>query len=107
LPVLVGSLPLLAAWAEAEWMHIGFVSLAVPVSLWTLSRPPRDSLPKGAVILALIGCALLISGAIAAIDDALETLLTVVGGLSLAAAHLINWRRRAGPARRRRQIQRS
>jgi len=98
LPVLAGSLPLLAIWAEAEWMHMAFVVLAAPVSLWTLSRPPRESLPKTALILALTGCGLLISG-VAAIDDALETLLTVAGGLSLAAAHLINWRRRSGAGR--------
>ena len=46
LPVLTGFLPLMGAWAEAEWVHLGFVGLAVPVSIWTLSRPPRAALPK-------------------------------------------------------------
>lgn len=99
LPVLAGFLPLLGAWAEAEWVHLGFVVLAVPVSIWTLSRPPRDTLPKVAVVLAAVAFVFLISGAVGYPEEALETPLTVAGGLTLAAAHLINWRRRTrGPA---------
>jgi len=98
LPVLVGFLPLMGAWAEAEWVHLGFVGLAVPVSIWTLSRPPRDALPKVVAVLAAVAFMLLISGAVGYPDAALETPLTVAGGLTLAAAHLINWRRRpSGP----------
>lgn len=94
LPILVGFLPLVGAWAEAEWVHLGFVGLAVPVSIWTLSRPPRDTLPRVAVLLAVVAFVLLISGAVGYPDEALETPLTVAGGLALATAHLINWRRR-------------
>jgi len=97
LPVLVGFLPLLGAWAEADWVHLAFVSLAVPVSIWTLSRPPRDTLPGAAVVLAAIGIVLLICGALGYPRAALETPLTVAGGLALAAAHIINWRRRPPP----------
>lgn len=98
LPLLVGFLPLLGSWAEAEWVHLGFVGLAVPVSIWTLSRPPRDTLPKTAVVLAALAFIFLISGAVGYPDEALETPLTVAGGLALAGAHLINWRRRSREA---------
>lgn len=94
LPFLVGFLPLLGSWAEAEWVHAGFVGLAVPVSIWTLSRAPRDTLPKIVVVLAAVAFVFLIGGAAGYPDEALETPLTVAGGLALALAHLINWRRR-------------
>lgn len=97
LPVLVGFLPLLGAWAEAEWVHLAFVGLAVPVSIWTLSRPPRDTLPRVAVVLAAVAFVVLIGAATGYPGEALETPLTVAGGLALAAAHIINWRRRPPP----------
>lgn len=92
-PLLVGFLPLVGSWADAEWVHLGFVGLAVPVSIWTLTRAPRDTLPKAAVALATMAFVMLIGGAIGYPDEALETPLTVAGGLALAAAHLVNWRR--------------
>lgn len=97
LPVLVGVMPLVGAWAEAEWVHLALVSLAVPVSIWTLSRPPRDTLPWAAAVLAAIGFVCLIFGALGYPREALETPLTVAGGLALAAAHIFNWRRRPPP----------
>ncbi|MBX9460780.1 MAG: MerC domain-containing protein [Brevundimonas sp.] len=103
LPLAPGFLPLLGAWAGAEWVHWAFVATAAPVSLWTLGRR-QGKVSAATVGLAVVGVALLVAGAAGYPDHDLETSLTVIGGLSLAVAHLINWRRRAlhgAPARRR------
>jgi hypothetical protein len=93
LPLLAGLLPLAGAWAGAEWVHWLFAAVAAPVSLWTLVRPTDRA--AGVVVLALAGLTLLFAGAAGFPSHELETPLTVTGGLLLAAAHLINWRRRA------------
>ena len=93
LPLAAGFLPVLGAWAEAEWVHWAFVALAAPVSLWTLTRPQAKPLSPMTAGLAVIGLGLLVAGAAGYPDHDRETALTVVGGLALAAAHLINWRR--------------
>ena len=93
LPLLAGLLPLAGAWAEAEWIHWLFAAVAAPVSLWTLVRPTDRA--AGVVVLALAGLTLLFAGAAGFPAHDLETPLTVAGGLLLAAAHIINWRRRA------------
>lgn len=93
LPALGVSLPLLGVWAEAEWVHWSFIALAVPISLWALSRGGRHGRARR-IILAGVGLGLLVAGA-SEIGD--ETLMTVTGGLMLATAHLLNLRRHGGP----------
>lgn len=95
LPLAAGFLPLLGAWSEAEWVHWAIVALAAPVSLWTLTRPRMKPLSVVTVGLAAPGVALLIAGAAGYPDHDWETPLTVIGGLTLAVAHLINWRRQS------------
>jgi hypothetical protein len=95
LPLAAGFLPLLGAWTEAEWVHWGFVAVAAPISLWTLTRPQTKSLSAVILGLAVLGLGLLVAGAAGYPDHDWETALTVVGGLALATAHLINWRRQS------------
>lgn len=96
LPLAASVLPLLGAWAEAEWVHWGFVGLAAPVSFWTLMRAARThGLGTTTLSLAILGLALLIAGAAGYPDQDQETAVTVTGGLTLAAAHLLNWRRQS------------
>ena len=95
LPLAAGFLPLMGAWAEAEWVHGVFVATAAPVSLWTLTRQRGKGLSAATVALAIVGVALLVAGAAGYPDHELETTLTVVGGVALAGAHLINWRRQS------------
>lgn len=94
LPVLASLLPMLGAWAEAAWVHWAFVAAAAPVSLWALTRPHIAGPCRTALTLASAGVLLLIAGAVAGHNA--ETPLTVTGSLLLAAAHLLNWRRRGG-----------
>lgn len=92
LPLAASLLPLFGAWAEAEWVHWLFVSLAAPLSLWALtqSRP----LSRTAIVLAPVGLAFLVMGAAGVPSHQMETPMTVAGGLILAVAHLANRRGR-------------
>ena len=91
LPTLAVALPLFGALAEAEWVHWAFVALAVPISLWTLSRGPRHGRARR-LILATAGLGVMVAGVLGMGD---ETLMTVTGSLTLAAAHLLGLRRQA------------
>jgi hypothetical protein len=93
LPVLALALPLLGAWASAEWVHIVFVSLAAPIALialvdWSTFRPSSWRL----IGLAASGLGLMLAGALEIL--AWERPLTVAGALLVACAHVANWRRR-------------
>lgn len=94
LPVLASLLPMLGAWADAAWVHWAFAAVAAPVSLWALTRPHVAGPSRTALTLASAGVLLLIAGAAAGHNA--ETPLTVTGSFLLAAAHLLNWRRRGG-----------
>ncbi|MET1023759.1 MAG: MerC family mercury resistance protein [Pseudoxanthomonas sp.] len=95
LPVLAALLPVFGAWAQAEWVHLLFACIALPLAgtaLWRahLLRP----LPLPLVGLAGLGLAGLVFGAFGWPTHAWETPVTVTGSLLLAAAHVWNWRRR-------------
>lgn len=92
LPLAASLLPVLGAWAEAEWVHWLFALVAAPVSAWTLMRPAGRS--WRVVGLAALGLVLLFAGAAEFPSHELETPVTVAGSLFLAAAHILNWRRR-------------
>lgn len=91
LPVAAAFLPLLGAWSEAEWVHFAFLAAAIPVSATALARSGGwRKAPVAA--LAIAGLGLLTAGALGWPAETWETGLTVMGGLMLATAHLLNWR---------------
>lgn len=95
LPALALLLPVLGFWAQAEWVHVVFVTVAAPVAVLSfvdLSKRRPRSWRLAAV--AVLGLSLMIAGALEFPAPADERLLTVVGGLLLAGAHLANWRHR-------------
>ena len=92
LPALAVSLPFLGVFAEAEWVHVLFVALAVPVSAFALLGAARRR-SGGLILGALAGLGLLAAGAAGWPDHQYETLLTVSGGLFLATVHALNWQR--------------
>ncbi|TYT26554.1 MerC domain-containing protein [Luteimonas viscosa] len=99
LPVGAAMLPALAAAAEAEWLHLLFVAIALPLAMVALGRAHRRRpLPGALWLLAASGLAGLLAGAIGWPAHALETPSTIAGSLLLAAAHGWNWRRRPHPA---------
>lgn len=92
LPIFASLLPIAGAWAEAVWVHWLFVGIAAPVSLGTFLLPKKQA-PR-LIGLATLGLVLLVAGAAEFPTHESETMLSVMGGLLLAAAHLLNWRRR-------------
>ncbi|HDS1559178.1 MerC domain-containing protein [Stenotrophomonas maltophilia] len=95
LPLLAAALPLFGAWAQAEWVHLLFVAIALPLTgyaLWRADR--RHRLPVMAWTAAGLGLGLLLAGALELPSHAWETPLTVTGSLLLAATHIWNARRR-------------
>ncbi len=66
LPLLAAALPLFGTWAEAEWVHLLFVAIALPLTgyaLWRAER--RHPLPVLAWATAGGGLGLLLAGALA------------------------------------------
>jgi len=95
LPVLAALLPVFGAWAQAEWVHVVFVCIALPLAGTALWRAHRlRPLPRALIALAVLGLLGLAAGAFGLPSHAWETPLTVSGSLLLAAAHVWNWRRR-------------
>ncbi len=95
LPVLAAFLPLLGAWSRAEWVHLLFAAMAVPLTglaLWRAHR--RNPLPWPLLALAVAGLAGLLAGAFGWPTESLETIVTVAGSLMLVSAHVWNWSRR-------------
>ncbi len=95
LPALALLLPVLGIWAQAEWVHVAFVLIAAPVAVLSFvdlsTRRPRS---WRLAAMAVVGLGLMIAGALEIPTAADERVLTVVGGVLLAAAHIANWRRR-------------
>jgi hypothetical protein len=95
LPLLAAALPLFGAWAQAEWVHLLFVAIALPLTGYALWRADRHHrLPVMAWTAAGLGLGLLLAGALELPSHAWETPLTVTGSLLLAATHIWNARRR-------------
>ena len=97
LPALALVLPFLGAWAHAEWLHVAFICAAAPIALtalvdWRTLRPHVWAL----VALAALGLGLMLAGALEVPSAGWERPLTVIGGVILATAHILNWRRRHG-----------
>ena len=95
LPALALLLPVLGLWAQAEWVHVVFVLIAAPVAVLSFVDPStRRSRSWPLATAAILGLTLMIAGALEVPAAADERVLTVLGGLLLAGAHLANWRRR-------------
>jgi hypothetical protein len=95
LPALALALPFLGAWAHAEWVHVAFICAAAPIALtalvdWRTLRPHAWAF----VALAALGLGLMLAGALEVPSAGWERPLTVIGGVILATAHILNWRRR-------------
>ncbi len=97
LPLLVAVVPALGVVAGEEWVHRGFVILAVPVSLLALARLDPGRGISVMVGLLVVGLGLLIAGAFVEALEPFEVTLTVSGALILSAAHVLRWYRYRRP----------
>jgi len=93
LPVAAVALPVLGIFAQAEWVHWVFVGFALPITITMLVRLGRARAHRKIFLFALIGLSGLLAGAAGWPTHDLETVLTVIGGLALASAHVLNWQR--------------
>lgn len=87
LPVIAMSVPIVAVFAEAEWVHWVLALLAIAASGGVIATD-RAGRASTFVVPVIIGLTL-ISGALFAEHFGMsETTPTVVGGLILAVAHI-------------------
>lgn len=89
--IFLASLP--AGWIEAEWLH---AALIVPVVLVSGPALWRSGGKRAGVLVAALAALI---AALFVASEALETGLTVVGALSLLAAHGIALRQRSAHGR--------
>lgn len=92
LPLAAAAMPFAAQLSDAEWVHWAVVVLAAPAAIAAIAptlavRP----LPWAIPLLASLGLTGMV-GALFVESAALETTLSTLGGVSLASAHILNWR---------------
>ena len=90
LPIAAAGLPALGAVAKAEWVHILFLFVALPLSVIALWRRPDSFKDIAIMLLAVAGLALLTAGAFPAHWPDLDEQLTILGSVSLVTAHIWN-----------------
>lgn len=96
LPVFAAFLPVLGVVSEAEWVHRVLVIVALPMTLYALFRAQGTHNPVAFAVLAIPGLSLLLSGAFVESLHDYETVLTVMGAVLLATAHIWRWRQLNG-----------
>ena len=101
LPLLALAVPALAGalahdHAHDHLVHLLLVAIALPVSTLAFLRGLRAHARRLPVALAGPGFLLMVAGALA--HGPAVQILTVGGGLVVAAAHLVNWRARRAVA---------
>jgi hypothetical protein len=77
------------------WVHWALLGLAAPVSVYALWRGVEVHGDGRPWKLALVGFLLMAAGALSHDLGPREQILTVMGGLVVAAAHWRNWKGRA------------
>jgi hypothetical protein len=96
IPLLISMTPVVATFAFAdESFHIALVALVVPTSAVALGLGCRKHQGWDVVTIGLIGLALLGTAAFSeglGLGEIGETVLTVIGALVVASAHVLNYR---------------
>lgn len=91
-PLVISLIPAVT-WMENELIHIGLAGLATLVVLIAVRSWPggRTRLVLGGI--AAFGLGLLYFGAFAEIGETAERVVTTIGALALASAHILAWRK--------------
>lgn len=92
LPLIVVAAPELAGlFPDQPWVHPVILAVAAPLAMAALWRGWSQHGDRRPAALGGVGVILLAGGTVAG-DNPVGTVVTVLGGLTLAAAHLRNWR---------------
>ncbi|MGN6819960.1 MAG: MerC domain-containing protein [Sphingomonas sp.] len=95
LPFVLAALPVLSSVGTLPVdLHVAILVFAIPSSLIALVIGQRGHLHAAPLLVGIAGLTLLALGALVFGAGALETPLTVAGSLTLAGAHVANWRLR-------------
>ena len=90
LPLLISSLSLAVPFAENELVHKVLVLIAAPATFLAIYADAGKPRRRTFIGVAMLGLGLLIAGAFVPALEAYEEPVTVVGSITLAAAHI--WR---------------
>ena len=91
LPFIAVSLPIVGAFAEAEWIHKALVLAALPLTGFVIWQSLNKQFEPGFTLLAVAGLAQLFAAAFIEPLHDYEKSLTFLGATMLAAAHLWRW----------------
>jgi hypothetical protein len=95
LPFVLAALPVLSSVVTLPVdLHVAILAFAIPSSLAALVIGRRGYRKTAPLAIGIAGLTLLAIGALIFGSSALETPLTVAGSLTLALAHIANWRLR-------------
>ncbi len=98
LPILLIALPVLATMLIVpEEFHTIAFAIAMPTSVLAMASGHARHLRVGPAMLAGAGLILLGAGAFAVDSETVERIATSIGAVTLAVAHILNWR--AQPAK--------
>lgn len=93
LPALLVALPVMAAMPTVpEGFHAVAFMLALPISVLAMASGRRRHAQRWPMIVAATGLVLLGTGAFAVDAEAVERMLSTIGAVLLAVAHVGNWR---------------
>lgn len=90
LPLIISLIPAVT-WMENELIHVGLAGLALLVAVNAVRSWPSGQTRLTLCSIAAIGLGLLFFGALAAIGETAERVVTTMGALALASAHIIAW----------------
>lgn len=95
LPLLLAALPALASgFSIPESLHLWVLAFAIPAATIALVGGRGRHGANFPLCMGSMGVSLLVIAAIPFAETWAETPLTVAGSLSLAVAHIVNWRLR-------------
>lgn len=90
LPLVFTFLPLIGMeFLANKWIETGMISLSIVLGTWSLATAYRSHKSVIPLIVLVFGFALIGSGHF--FFENLESVVIPMGGISIAAAHYINW----------------
>lgn len=98
IPFLMIFAPSIGSFFKEEWIHLSIFTIVIPLGLYSFISKIKVHSNKKPLIIGLIGMLFLILGHMAhefmgaEIGETVEIGASIIGGLSLVAAHIINIR---------------